>query len=68
MLTLCKKCLAITGSLTFLAGIGFLLQNLNVWNFWNLNWWTVAFLLVGLSTLASRFCPKCLELRDQQCK
>jgi hypothetical protein len=29
-------------------GILFLLKDLQVWNFWGINWWTVLFLLFGI--------------------
>jgi hypothetical protein len=38
--------------LLFLAlGVLFLLRDLNVWNFWNISWFTVAFLVGGLFKL-----------------
>lgn len=44
---ICKGCAIIT----LIAGILFLLQDLAVWNFWNISWYTVAFVLVGLLCL-----------------
>ena len=40
----CKLC----ATIALLLGIIFLLQDLGKWDFWGINWWTVAFLLVGL--------------------
>jgi hypothetical protein len=34
-----------------IAGILFLLQDLKIWNFWNISWYTVAFILTGLMFL-----------------
>lgn len=34
--------------LVLVLGVLFLLRDLNVWNFWNINWWTAAFVLMGL--------------------
>lgn len=31
-----------------IAGILFLLQDLGVWNFWGISWYTVAFIVTGL--------------------
>ena len=37
--------------LALIAGILFLLQDLGVWAFWNISWYTVAFILTGLMFL-----------------
>lgn len=39
----CKGCSLIA----LVAGILFLLQDLRIWNFWGISWYTIAFLLVG---------------------
>jgi len=39
-----------------LVGILFLLKDLNYWSFWNLNWWTVGFLMLGLKKVAGCKC------------
>ena len=57
---MCPKCTKITGVLVLLAGIGFLLQDWSVWNFWGLNWYTVVFLLFGLVKLAKCSCKDCM--------
>ncbi|GAF72302.1 unnamed protein product, partial [marine sediment metagenome] len=44
---ICKGCAVVA----LIAGILFLLQDLAVWNFWNISWYTVAFVLVGLLCL-----------------
>jgi hypothetical protein len=62
MFKLCKKCLALSGLLWVVFGLLFLLKDLTAWNFLGINWWTIAFLLFGLSMLMGRFCPKCMEL------
>lgn len=37
-------------------GILFLLQGMGKFAFWNLDWWTVAFILIGLGKLAGCRC------------
>lgn len=57
----CKKCNTITSVLILLAGIGFLLADLNVggWKFFGLNWWSVIFVIMGLTCLAMGSCKDC---------
>jgi len=55
----CKKCMGMCGFLMLLFGVLFLLQDLSIWNFWNINWWTVAFLLMGMTSLAMKSCSDC---------
>ncbi|MBD3249625.1 hypothetical protein GF336_06285 [Candidatus Woesearchaeota archaeon] len=43
----CRFC----ASLAVIAGVLFLLQDLGVWNFWNISWYTVGFILAGLAFL-----------------
>ena len=44
---LCKGCALVS----LIAGILFLVQDLGIWNFWNISWYTVGFILVGLLCL-----------------
>ena len=39
------------GWLVLVLGVLFLLRDWNVWDFWNIQWWTAAFVLVGLAGL-----------------
>ncbi len=41
--------------IVLIIGILFLFRDLGWWDFWNLQWWTVAFLLVGFAA----FCGCC---------
>jgi len=43
----CKLCALVA----VVIGVCFLLQDLAIWNFWNLSWYTVAFLMIGLGSL-----------------
>ncbi len=47
----CKACCWIM----LVIGILFLLQDTGRWAFWNLSWYTVVFLLVGLGGVAHAF-------------
>jgi hypothetical protein len=62
MIQLCKKCLMLEGLLFLMFGVLFLLRDLNVWDYWNIQWWSIAFLMLGLTILLSNTCPKCKEL------
>jgi hypothetical protein len=55
----CDKCKKLGGGLLLVFGILFLLQNLNVWSFWNIQPWTVLFVLGGLSMFCTSCCPMC---------
>jgi len=55
----CKKCCQVCGILLLILGILFLLQDLEIWNFWNINWYTALFILVGVGKLAMSKCPEC---------
>ncbi|MBL7051090.1 hypothetical protein ISS04_02900 [Candidatus Woesearchaeota archaeon] len=47
-----KECCCSTsktwGLLVLIVGILYLGQDLGWWSFWALNWWTVAFLIIGI--------------------
>jgi len=46
---LCKTCSIVA----VIVGILFLLQDLAIWDFWGISWYTVAFIMVGLYCLMS---------------
>ena len=56
---LCDKCGKLAGVLVLALGIIFLLKDLGIWNFWNIQWWTALLLLGGLSMVTSKCCPEC---------
>ena len=37
-----------------IVGILFLLRDLGKWNFWNVQWWTVLFLMMGIFGLVGK--------------
>jgi len=61
----CEKCVKVCGTLFLVLGVVFLLGDLNYWNFWNINWWTALFLLVGVGGLASSKCLDCQKSRKK---
>ena len=64
----CRKCQGICGALMLVAGVVFLLKDLNVWPGWKINWWTVMFLLMGIGGLAMRSCPDCQAVMSGKMK
>jgi len=36
-----------------------------MWDFWNLQWWTIAFLLMGVGHLGMRSCPECMAKKGK---
>ena len=64
----CGKCSKLTAFLLVLAGVLFLLVDLGVWNFWNLQWWTVLFLIVGVTAFGMSCCGDCKEMRGMKKK
>ncbi|HLD06372.1 MAG TPA: hypothetical protein VJC16_02455 [Candidatus Nanoarchaeia archaeon] len=62
----CKKCSTITAVLLLLLGVLFLLVDLGVWSFGNIQWWTALFVLMGVVGLASGSCPDCQAMRKMK--
>ena len=56
---MCKKCGKMMGGLVLILGVLFLLRDLKVWEFWNIQWWTAVFILGGFGLLCTRCCPDC---------
>jgi len=54
------------GWLLIIVGILFLLRDLNVWDFWNISWWTAGFLLVGLGHVGKACCPDCQAMSKKK--
>lgn len=62
----CKKCCAMGAVLMLLVGVGFLLVDLGVWDFWKVNWWTAVLLLFGLGGLGKSMCKECQSCETKQ--
>lgn len=60
----CEKCMKVTGVIFLVLGILFLLRDVKVWDFWNIQWWTALFVVVGITALASGGCPDCQVVRN----
>ena len=59
----CDKCVKIGGVLFVVLGLLFLLQDLGIWDFWNISWYTALFVLVGVVHLGSSTCADCRAVR-----
>ena len=59
----CDKCCGVSGALLLIFGVLFLLRDLNVWDFWGIQWWTAAFLLMGITGLAMKSCKDCKKMK-----
>lgn len=52
------------GFLLLVFGVLFVLQDLGVWSFWGLNWYSVAFLVGGLAMVGMSCCTACQSCCD----
>jgi len=57
----CAKCCKMGGGLFLLVGVLFLLVDLGMWDFWGIQWWTAAFLLLGVGKLGIAHCKACMK-------
>ena len=64
----CSKCVKIGGASFLVLGILFLLKDRNIWNFWNISWWTALFVVIGIGSLGSAHCPDCRAMRESKKK
>tara|TARA_Y100000310_G_scaffold339911_1_gene434076 strand:+ start:2731 stop:2934 length:204 start_codon:yes stop_codon:yes gene_type:complete len=62
----CGRCDKVGAALFLLFGIIFLLQDLGKWAFWDINWWTVVFLLMGITGVAMKCCKDCCGVKDKK--
>lgn len=59
MMGMCKHCSKFCGWLWLIFGVIFLLQNLGTWDFWGIQWYTVLFVLMGMSCIGKSKCKDC---------
>ena len=60
----CEKCFKVGGALFLILGILFLLQDLAIWDFFGISWYTALFVLMGVVHLASSTCKECQAVRS----
>jgi len=65
MLDGCQKCMKLSAVLFLAAGVLFLLGDLNIWNFWNIQWYTVLFVLMGFLKLGMCSCSECRKMNKK---
>lgn len=58
----CKKCRTLCGILLLVLGVLFLSVDLGFWDFWNIQWWTVLFILWGVGALGQVSCKECTAI------
>lgn len=59
MSCMCNKCSKCCGWLVLIVGILYLIKDIWGLGFWNLEWYTVAFIIAGFAMIASGCCSKC---------
>ena len=65
---MCQKCGRSMGWLILALGIGLLLADLNVWDFWGIAWSTLVFLVAGFSLIAKACCNECVSFGKKKTK
>jgi hypothetical protein len=58
--------MSISGGLFLVLGVLFLLQDINIWNFWNISWYTGVLVVLGTTCLASSKCAECEAARGKK--
>jgi hypothetical protein len=56
---MCNKCGSCMGWTVLVAGILFLLKDLNVWNFFGIQPWTIVFILIAMIMIGKSCCKNC---------
>ena len=56
---MCGKCCKVSGWIFLIVGILFLLVDLGRWAFWNIQWWTALFVVMGVMSIAKAGCKDC---------
>ena len=66
MMNGCDKCMKLCGAVFLLSGVAFLLRDLDIWDFWNIQWYTVLFIFWGIGAFAMMKCPDCQAMRKSK--
>ena len=61
----CDKCCGVSGALLLIFGVLFLLRDLNVWDFWGIQWYTVLFILLGFLKMGMCGCSDCAKMNKK---
>lgn len=61
----CGKCKMAGAVLFLLVGVAFLFRDVGVWDFWDIQGWTVLFLLLGLTCIGHSCCKDCQAMCEQ---
>tara|TARA_Y100000310_G_scaffold345729_1_gene468933 strand:+ start:13758 stop:13949 length:192 start_codon:yes stop_codon:yes gene_type:complete len=59
----CGKCSKVSALIFLIVGLLFLLVDVGVWDFWNLQWWTILFLIIGVTCFAMGTCKDCQAMK-----
>ncbi len=62
----CKKCQGVCAFVLLLLGVLFLLRDLGIWNFWNIQWYTALLLWLGLASFGMRTCADCQAMMKRK--
>jgi len=63
---MCQKCHQISGWLFLIFGVLFLLRDLNLWDVFGIQAWTVLFLIVGMAFVAMSKCRDCMSMMPKK--
>lgn len=58
----CKKCHAVCGWLLLALGVLMLLQDVGIWDFWNISWYTGVLVIFGFGSIAMTKCKDCMAM------
>ncbi|MEK6839561.1 MAG: hypothetical protein AABX72_01355 [Nanoarchaeota archaeon] len=55
----CNKCTKASGWIFLILGVLFLLQNMQFWDFWGIQWFTALFIVMGIAHIGMSKCADC---------
>ncbi|MBI4139491.1 hypothetical protein HY483_00855 [Candidatus Woesearchaeota archaeon] len=58
----CHNCSRTGGIMLLIAGLLFLSRDLGLWDFWNVQWWSLLLILAGVAHLGMSHCKQCQEM------